>query len=133
MNRLFFSIIIIISFMASQSFALVCSSSCLVQEETSAESERSEMPDCHSSQEEKAPEKEDSHSCSKTCQTDFLESQYTGPERSSLKEWADAQPVIVTQNIFELSVSTEVALTPVAPPPRWTTVSIFLIQQKFLI
>lgn len=134
MNRLIFSIIILFSFMASQSYALVCKSSCLTHSEASVDkNHHSDMPDCHSSQDQQTPEKEDSHSCSKTCQTDFLESQYTGPERSSLKEWADAQPVFVTQNIFELSVTTEVALTPVAPPPRWTSVSIFLIQQKFLI
>lgn len=133
MNRLFLSIIILFTFLASQSFALVCTSSCLIHSETSVETDHSNMPDCHSSQEEPAP-KEDAHSCSITCQTDFLENQYSALERNVSHDWNFAkQPVALQQQFWQQNSDQAMVFWPIEPPLGWTFVSLFLIQQKFLI
>lgn len=132
MNKLFLSIVILISFLTSQSFALVCQSSCAMPLNT-IEKDASEMPDCHSSQKEEAPSKE-THSCSKMCQTDILESQVQHLTRDSisidndkLQAWnPTAVSFSITHQKFEGSFD-------INSPPISPSLPIFIVQEKYLI
>ena len=135
MNRLFLRLVILFTFLTSQSYALVCASSCMVSSEPSIENQHSDMPDCHSSKEPSQPGKDpETHSCSKTCQTDFLESQYTGIERSaSVRGLNFHDSTNVRVLLLQLPFAEDETVWPKAPPPRWTYNSLILVQQKIII
>lgn len=135
MNRFLVSFIILFSFLTSQSFALVCSSSCLIHGEQTTHSDSAEdMPDCHSSQKQSSSKKQDSHSCSTSCQTDLLKSQYVKIEKVVIESGSSIKTFVHNSSDLKivLNTSKESKKNFLIVPLR-RTVPLFVLQQKYLI